>query len=146
MAMRESPVENLRMPLLVGSIINYLQLCHWSNPMGSSKLQSTTAIYPLASTANNGIRNGWSNWLVVTPHPLQGSTKEDIGIEQQLYEIVRGKNFVLNCLSWKFTEMIMITNEVISENLVVVKSSMAKSLRVENLLPQNVSSIINYLQ
>ena len=27
-----------------------------------------------------------------------GSTKEDIGIEQ-LYEIVRGKNFALNCLS-----------------------------------------------
>ena len=26
-------------------------------------------------------------------------TKEDIGIEQQLYEIVRGKNFALNCLS-----------------------------------------------
>ena len=28
-----------------------------------------------------------------------GPTKEDIGIEQQLYEIVRGKNFALNCLS-----------------------------------------------
>ena len=28
-----------------------------------------------------------------------GYTKEDIGIEQQLYEIVRGKNFALNCLS-----------------------------------------------
>ena len=27
-----------------------------------------------------------------------------------------------------------------------VKSSMAKSLPVENLLPQNVGSIINYLQ
>ena len=27
------------------------------------------------------------------------STKEDIGIEQQLYEIVRVKNFALNCLS-----------------------------------------------
>ena len=26
-------------------------------------------------------------------------TKEDIGIEQQLYEIVRGKKFALNCLS-----------------------------------------------
>ena len=26
-------------------------------------------------------------------------TKEDTGIEQQLYEIVRGKNFALNCLS-----------------------------------------------
>ena len=37
-----------------------------------------------------------------------------IGIEQQLYEIVRGK-------IWKFTEMIMITNEVISENLVVMR-------------------------
>ena len=48
-------------------------------------------------------------------------TKEDIGIEQQLYEIVRGKNFALNCLSTKFTEMIMITNEVIPENLDVVR-------------------------
>ena len=48
-------------------------------------------------------------------------TKEDIGIEQQLYEIVRGKNFALNCLSTKFTEMIMITNEVIPENLVIVR-------------------------
>ena len=26
-------------------------------------------------------------------------TKEDIGIEQQLYKIIRGKNFALNCLS-----------------------------------------------
>ena len=48
-------------------------------------------------------------------------TKEDIGIQQQLYEIVKGKNFAFNCLSWKFTEMIMITNEVIPENLVVVR-------------------------
>ena len=48
-------------------------------------------------------------------------TKEDIDKEQQLFEIVRGKNFTLNCLSWKFTEMIMITNEVIPENLVVVR-------------------------
>ena len=30
---------------------------------------------------------------------LGGVTKEDIGIEQQLYEILRGKNFALNCLS-----------------------------------------------
>ena len=30
---------------------------------------------------------------------IDGITKEDIGIEQQLYEIVRGKNFALNCLS-----------------------------------------------
>ena len=51
----------------------------------------------------------------------QRSTKEGIGIEQQLYEIVRGKNFALNCLSWKFREMIMITNEVVPENLVVVR-------------------------
>ena len=50
-----------------------------------------------------------------------GLTKEDIGIEQQLFEIVRGKNCALNCLSWKFTEMIVITNEVIPENLVVVR-------------------------
>ena len=28
-----------------------------------------------------------------------GNIKEDMGIEQQLYEIVRGKNFALNCLS-----------------------------------------------
>ena len=49
------------------------------------------------------------------------TTKEDIGIEQQLSEIVRGKNFAFYCLSWKFTEMIMITNEGIPENLVVVR-------------------------
>ena len=30
---------------------------------------------------------------------LQGYIKEEIGIEQQLYEIVRGKKFALNCLS-----------------------------------------------
>ena len=35
---------------------------------------------------------------------------------------------------------------VISIKKVKVKSSMAKSLPVENLLPQNVGSIINYLQ
>ena len=29
----------------------------------------------------------------------QGATKEDIGIEQQLYEIVRGKKISLNFLS-----------------------------------------------
>ena len=52
---------------------------------------------------------------------LESDIKEDIGIEQQLYEIVRGKNFALNCLSWKFTEMIMVTNEVIPENLVAVR-------------------------
>ena len=28
-----------------------------------------------------------------------GMTKEDIGIEQQLNEIVRGKHFALSCLS-----------------------------------------------
>ena len=50
-----------------------------------------------------------------------GYNREDIGIEQQLNEIVRGKNFALNCLTWKFTEMIMITHEVIPENLVVVR-------------------------
>ena len=49
----------------------------------------------------------------------QGSIKE--GIEQELFEIVRGKNFALNYLSWKFTEMIMITNKVILLNLVVVR-------------------------
>ena len=53
-------------------------------------------------------------------HIGDSAIKEDIGIEQQLYEIARGKNFALNCLSWKFTEMIMITNEVIPESLVVV--------------------------
>ena len=48
-------------------------------------------------------------------------TKQDIGIEQQLYEIIRWKDFALNYLSWKFTEMIMIANEVIPENLAVVR-------------------------
>ena len=37
----------------------------------------------------------------VTPIP-KGPPKEDIGIEQQLYEIVRGKNFALNCVSTLF--------------------------------------------
>ena len=50
---------------------------------------------------------------------IKSVSKEDIGIEQ-LYEIARGKNFALNCLSRKFTEMIIITNEVIPKNLVVV--------------------------
>ena len=49
------------------------------------------------------------------------TTKEDIGIEQQLYEIVRGKNSALSCFSCKFTEIIMIANEVIPDNLVVVR-------------------------
>ena len=43
-----------------------------------------------------------------------------IGIEEQLYEIVRGKNFELYSLSWNFTEMLMIANEVIPENKGVV--------------------------
>ena len=30
---------------------------------------------------------------------IDGATKEDIGIEEQLYEIGRGKNIALNCLS-----------------------------------------------
>ena len=75
------------------------------------------------------------NWIWLPgstyPYSIQGCAvciyiyiyiyiKEDIGIEQQLYEIVRGKNFALNCLSCKFTEMIMITNKVIPENLLVV--------------------------
>ena len=48
-------------------------------------------------------------------------TKEDIGTEQQLYEIVNGKNFAFSCLSLKFSETIMIANEVIPENLVAVR-------------------------
>ena len=51
---------------------------------------------------------------------MLSTVKEDIGIEQQLNEIVSGKNFALNCLSWKFTKMIMVTNEVFPENLIVV--------------------------
>ena len=39
--------------------------------------------------ANSSQSNPGSGWR----------TKEDIGIEQQLYEIVMGKNFALNCLS-----------------------------------------------
>ena len=58
--------------------------------------------------------------LKLLDNVVSGVSKEDIGIEQQLYEIVMGQNFALNCLSCKFTEMIMITNEVIPENLVVV--------------------------
>ena len=41
---RSNPVENL-LPLLVGSIINYLQLWYRSSPMGTSRLQSTPASY-----------------------------------------------------------------------------------------------------
>ena len=55
------------------------------------------------------------------PDPFFGITKEDKGIEQQLDEIVRGKKISLNCLSWKFREMIMIRKEVIPENLVVAR-------------------------
>ena len=47
-------------------------------------------------------------------------------------------------------ENILILTEKLHANLtrqiVKVKSSMARSLPVENLLPQNVGSIINYLQ
>ena len=57
----------------------------------------------------------------MTLNKFHNDIKEDIGIEQQLYEIVRGKNFALNWLSWKLTEMIMITNEVIPKNLVFVR-------------------------
>ena len=39
-------------------------------------------------------------WLSTRPmHVVELLTKEDIGIEQQQYEIGRGKNFALNCLS-----------------------------------------------
>ena len=42
---------------------------------------------------------------------------------------------------------ISVGNNTINETSVKkVKSSMARSLPVENLLPQNVGSIINYLQ
>ena len=37
-------------------------------------------------------------------------------------------------------------DEFLTGNKVKVKSPMARSLPVENLLPQNVGSIINYLQ
>ena len=40
----------------------------------------------------------WST-ILKSADQLVRSTKEDIGIEQQLYEIVRGKHFALNCLS-----------------------------------------------
>ena len=59
--------------------------------------------------------------FITAKYSHTGLINEDMGIEQQLYEIVRGKNFALNCLSWKFTEMIMVTNEAIPENLVVLR-------------------------
>ena len=40
----------------------------------------------------------------------------------------------------------MISNPVTHLRSKKVKSSMARSLPVENILPQNVGSIINYLQ
>ena len=49
--------------------------------------------YACAASFNNNNNN--NNNL----HFLPCITKEDIGIEQQLYEIVKGKNFALNCLS-----------------------------------------------
>ena len=67
---------------------------------------------PLIKQSNHKLSEKWGSY---------GYNKEDIGIEQQLLEIVRDKNFALNCFSWKFTEMIMVTNEVIPENLVVVR-------------------------
>ena len=43
--------------------------------------------------------NSSNNSLVGCFTLARGKTKEDICIEQQLYEIVRGKNFALICLS-----------------------------------------------
>ena len=65
-------------------------------------------------------RSQWRTGTRETEVRLDG-IKEDIGIEQQLYEIIRGKNFALNSLSWKFTEMIMIANQFIPENVFVVR-------------------------
>ena len=57
----------------------------------------TTVIPPLPrATFTPSIEPNLS--LPRTRPPLT-SAKEDIDIEQQLYEIVRGKNFALNCLS-----------------------------------------------
>ena len=66
---RSLKVENL-LPLFVGSIINYLQKCNatevaqWVAP-SCSRTQSAT---------ENVVRDVRSNWLAVTPHPLEGST------------------------------------------------------------------------
>ena len=62
---------------------------------------------------------GYSDQCFEIVYLSEVGIKEDIGIEQ-LYEIIRGKNFALTCLTRKFTEMIMITNRFIPENLVVV--------------------------
>ena len=62
------PVKNL-LPLFVGSIINYT--CSNANKVAQWAIPSCSR--PLLATVN-GARDGSSNWLAVTPHPLQCST------------------------------------------------------------------------
>ena len=49
------------------------------------------------------------------------------------------------CLKWEL-KIVVAQLKIVCKKKVKVKSSMAESLPVENLLPQNVGSIINYLQ
>ena len=57
------------------------------------------------------------------------------------------KNSVYQELFWFLDENNLLpTSALTGPKKVKVKSSMAKSLTVENLLPHNVGSIINYLQ
>ena len=80
------------------------------------------------------------------------------------YSIASGLNMSLLCNEDTFVDAYVISSESDIDNeigneaeasclltccnisKVKVKSSMARSLPVENLLPQNVGSIINYLQ
>ena len=57
----------------------------------------------------------WELYLIAK----QRYQRKFTGIEEQLYEIVRGKKISLNCLSWNFADTMKIANKVITENLVV---------------------------
>ena len=59
--------------------------------LGSSSLLSSPHI--------SFVRVGGVVVVVGSCGGTDSGTKEDIDIEQQLYKIVRGKNFALNCLS-----------------------------------------------
>ena len=74
---------------------------------------------------------------------LNESAISSVEVRKAVNEMKSGKapgqdGFPVECLKKGSTAVL--------EWLVKVESSMARSLPVENLLPQNVGSIINYLQ
>ena len=66
--------------------------------------------------------------------------------ERRMLIVNVGKSKVMRCFRYgNGGRMHVILNDEPLEEVKKVKSSTAKSLSVENLLPQNVGSIINYL-